>query len=235
MLRDQVVPMRTGRGRLRATRSGAGRDRSPVVTARQRDREARAVMAIARACGFDQPVAPLVLRTVPDVTRLLGSDDTTIRRVLGDPALRRTLRAGLVAGFETAWRQATLERIRLDHPAWLRAWWLPVTTQAELGRLLACPPPRSDDRRVGVDRAAFPATVGAAELLLDAGGRRSLDGYLLFERRVAAAVLDLAHAVAAEEGGATAGGPPTVGTGATAPPGLDARDHPYVTWWHAGD
>lgn len=206
-----------------------------MVTARQRDREARAVGAIARACGFDQPVAPLVLRAVPDVTRLLGADDATIRRVLGDPALRRSLRAGLVGGFEAAWKQATLERIRSDHPAWLRAWWLPVTTQAELGRLLACPPPRSDDRRVGADRAAFPATVGAAELLLDANGRRTLGGYLLFERRVAAAVLDLAHAVAAEEGGAaTTGARPTLGSGATAPPGVDARDHPYVTWWHGG-
>lgn len=201
-----------------------------MATARQRDRDARATLAIARACGFAQPVAPLVLRVVPDVARLLEADDATLRRVLGDPGLRRSLRAGLVAGFETAWKQASLERIRLDHPAWLRAWWVPVTTQAELQRLLACPPPRSDDRRVGVERASFPATVGAAELLLDANGRRALGGYLLFERRVAAAVLDLAHTVAAEEG--TASGATTLASGVTAPPGVDARDHPHVTWWH---
>ena len=27
-----------------------------------------------------------------------------------------------------------LERIRLDHPEWLRSWWLPVTSRAELER-----------------------------------------------------------------------------------------------------
>jgi hypothetical protein len=201
------------------------------VTPQQRDREARAVVAIARACGFGQPVAPLILRRVPDVEKLIRSDDATIRRVLGDADLRGSLRAGLVGGFKAAWKQATLERIRLDHPEWLRAWWLPVTSSAELGRLLRTSPPRSDDRRVGLSRAAFPATAAAAEVLLDAEHRSELAGYLLVERRVAAAVLDLAHEVANEEGTAVDGAARSSDSD-RAPDGIDARDHPYVAWWH---
>lgn len=201
------------------------------MTPQQRDREARAVVAIARACGFGQPVAPLILRRVPDVDKLVRSDDSTIRRVLGDPTLRGPLRAGLMSGFESAWKQATLERVRLDHPAWLRAWWLPVTSSAELARLLRTPPPRSDDRRVGLARAAFPATAAAAEVLLDREHRSDLGGYLLVERRVAAAVLDLAHEVANEEGTASSGGE-RFGGADQPPDGLDPRDHPYVAWWH---
>lgn len=200
------------------------------MTPRQRDRDARATAAIARACGFAQPVAPLIVRRIPDVARLLATDDATIRRVLADPNLRRPVRAAIVASFETVWKQATLERIRLDHPEWLRTWWLPITTEAELERLLAAPAPRSDDRRVGLDRAGFPASAAAAELLLDAAHRRELDRYLLVERRVAAAILDLAHEVAHEEGRPSTRGTP--GRGDLAPEGHDARDHPHVTWWH---
>jgi hypothetical protein len=200
------------------------------MTPLQRDRQARAVAAIARACGFPQPVAPLIVRQIPDVAKLLAADDATIRRVLSDPALRQPLRAGLVASFEEVWKRAVLERIRLDHPAWLRAWWLPVTTRAELERLLACPAPRSDDRRVGLARAAFPATAGAAELLLDAAHRGEVAGYLLVERRVAAAILDLAHEVVQEEGDAPTRRTPSGGD--RPPEGIDPRDHPHVTWWH---
>jgi hypothetical protein len=201
------------------------------VTPRQRDREARAVVAIARACGFGQPVAPLILRRVPDVDKLVRADDATIRRVLGDESLRGKLRAGLVAGFKDAWKQATLERIRLDHPAWLRAWWLPVTSSAELERLLRTPPPRSDDRRVGLNRAAYPATAAGAEVLVDAEHRSDVAGYLLVERRVGAAVLDLAHEIAAEEDTFVADA--TRWGGADRPPdGVDPREHPYVAWWH---
>lgn len=201
------------------------------MTPHQRDREARAVVAIARACGFTQPVAPLILRRVPDVDKLVRADDTTIRRVLADESLRGKLRAGLMAGFKDAWKQATLERIRLDHPAWLRAWWLPVTSSAELERLLRTPPPRSDDRRVGLARAAYPATAAAAEVLVDAEHRSDVAGYLLVERRVGAAVLDLAHEVAAEEDTFLADA--TRWGGADRPPGgVDPREHPYVAWWH---
>lgn len=204
------------------------------MTPQRRDRDARAVVAIARACGFDQPVAPLILRRIPDVDKLLRADDATIRRVLGDPTLRAPLRGGLVGGFREAWKQATLDRVRLDHPAWLRAWWLPVTTREELERLLRTPPPRSDDRRVGVARAAYPATAAAAEVLLDVDHRRELDGYLLVERRVAAAILDLAHEIATEEGTAVTGAPATSADRDRAPDGVDARDHPHVAWWHGG-
>lgn len=200
------------------------------MTPRRRDRDARAAAAIARACGFAQPVAPLIVRRVPDVVKLLAADDTTVRRVLSDPDLRRPVRAAIVASFETVWKQATLERIRLDHPEWLRAWWLPITTEAELERLLAVPAPRSDDRRVGLARGAFPASAAAAELLLDAAHRRELDGYLLVERRVAAAILDLAHEVAHEEGRTSERSTPARGD--LAPDGIDGRDHPHVTWWH---
>jgi hypothetical protein len=202
------------------------------VTPQQRDREARAVVAIARACGFGQPVAPLILRRVPDVDRLLRSDDATIRRVLGDPQLRTSLRSGLMGGFEAAWKQATLERIRLDHPDWLRAWWLPVTSAGEFDRLLRTPPPRSDDKRVGLARRAYPATAAAAEVLVDRDHRSEVDGYLLVERRIAAAVLDLAHEIANEEGGAVTGGAGTLGGADRPPEGIDPRDHPYVAWWH---
>ena len=101
---------------------------------------------------------------------------------------------------------------------------------AELGRLLRTSPPRSDDRRVGIARAAFPATA-AAEVLLDAEHRSELAGYLLVERRVAAAVLDLAHEVASEEGAAARARPRSHDSD-EAPGGVDARDHPYVAWWH---
>lgn len=202
------------------------------MTPQQRDRQARAVAAIARACGFGQPVAPLILRRVPDVDKLLRADDATIRRVLADPKLRGTLRSGLVGGFEAAWKQATIDRVRLDHPAWLRAWWLPVTTAAELDRLLRTPPPRSDDRRVGVARAAYPATAAAALVLLDDAHRSELGPYLLIERRVAAAVLDLAHEIANEEGTPVAGDGARLGDSDRAPEGVDPRDHPYVAWWH---
>lgn len=202
------------------------------MTPQQRDRQARAVAAISRACGFDQPVAPMILRRVPDVDKLLRSDDATLRRVLGDPGLRGSLRAGLVAGFRDTWKQATLDRIRLEHDEWLRAWWLPVTTHAELDRLLRTPAPRSDHRRVGLVRPAYPATTGAVEVLVDPDHRRELAGYLVVERRIAAAVLDLAHEVAREEDLDPSG--PLIGADDVdrPPAGVDPREHPHIAWWH---
>jgi hypothetical protein len=52
------------------------------------------------------------------------------------------------------------------------------------------------------------------------------------ERRVAAAVLDLAHEVAGEEGTTPTGPPFGAGASDRAPEGIDPRDHPYVAWWH---
>lgn len=204
----------------------AGSERSP----RQRDRDARVVFAVARACGFGQPVAPLILRRVPDVERLVDQDDATLRRVLGDDKLRAALRQGLVAAFRDVWREATLERIRLDHPQWLRAWWLPVCSHAELDALLAAAPPREDHRRVAVHRRAFPATVAAAEILLDEHARRGHGPYLVVERRFATAVLDLAAEVAHAEGRAI---PAQVRAGVDdVPAGDDPRGFDGVGWWH---
>ncbi len=202
------------------------------MTPLQRDRQARAVTAIARACGFGQPVAPLILRAIPDVDKLVRADDATIRRVLGDPALRGPLRAGIVAGFEEVWKRAVLERIRLDHRDWLRAWWLPVLTAAELDRLLRTPAPRSDHRRVALQRPAYPATAAAAEVLVERDHRGELAGYLVVERRVAAAVLDLAHEVAAEDGTAVTGDPLDARDLDRPAEGIDPREHPHVAWWH---
>ncbi len=202
------------------------------MTPQQRDREARAVTAIARACGFGQPVAPLILRRVPDVDKLVRADDATIRRVLGDADVRGSLRAGLVAGFETVWKQAVMDRIRGDHLDWLRGWWLPVLSAAELDRLLRTPTPRSDHRRVALQRPAYPATAGAAEVLVDRDHRSELAGYLVVERRMATAVLDLAHEVAADDGIGPSG-PPIAAAGLDRPAdGVDHREHPHVAWWH---
>jgi hypothetical protein len=202
------------------------------TTPQQRDRHARAVAAIAHACGFDQPIAPLIVRQVPDVEILLRRDDATVRRVLQDPELRRSLREGVIAAFRDVWKRATLDRLQLDHPAWLRMWWLPVCTDAELDRLLAAPRPRSDHRRIGVARSAFPATVGAAEVLVDADDREVRGDYLVVERRVAAAVLDLAAEIAREQGRAR---PTTAARTATSgleepPAGID--DERATGWWH---
>jgi hypothetical protein len=202
------------------------------VTPEQRDRQARAVAAIARGCGFDQPVAPLILRRVPDVDKLLRADEATVRRVLGDPELRGPLRASAVAGFRETWKQATLERIRGDHLDWLRAWWLPVLSATELDRLLRTPAPRSDHRRVGLVPPAYPVTAGAAQVLADDDHRSVVGGYLVVERRVATAVLDLAHEVAREEGTDPAG-PPHATAGLDRPPdGIDPREYAHVAWWH---
>ncbi|MEX1162877.1 MAG: hypothetical protein WEB03_04790 [Nitriliruptor sp.] len=204
------------------------------MTPQQRDRQARAVTAIARACGFGQAVAPLILRRVPDVDKLLRSDDATLRRVLGDPALRGKLRAGLADGFREHWKQATLERIRSDHEDWLRAWWLPVLTATEFDRLLRTPTPRGDHRRVGIARPAYPATAGAVEITVETTHRSEVGPYLLVERRIAAAVLDLAHEVAREDDLDPSG--PVVGADTIddPPPGVDHREYPHVAWWHGG-
>ncbi len=204
------------------------------MTPQQRDRQARAVAAIARACGFGQPVAPLILRHVPDVDKLLRSDDATLRRVLGDPGLRGSLRAGLVEGFRDTWKQATLARIRSDHEDWLRAWWLPVLTATELDRLLRTPTPRGDHRRVALHRPAYPTTAGAAEITVETTHRSEVGPYLLVERRIAAAVLDLAHEVAREDG-LDASGPVRGADELDVPPaGIDHREYPHVAWWHGG-
>lgn len=211
-----------------APRAGAaGGARSP----QQRDRDARIVSAVARACGFDQPVAPLILRRVPDVERLLDRDDATLRRVLGDDRLREALCAGLRASFRDVWRQATLERMRLDHPRWLVAWWLPVCTSLELDALVAAPAPRVTHRRIGLRRAAFPATAAAAELLLPAQQRREETGYLVVEPRVAVAVRELALEVSRDEGRDPV--PTKAPSGLdTAPEGADPRALAGVGWWH---
>ncbi|MTV26353.1 hypothetical protein FTX61_13150 [Nitriliruptoraceae bacterium ZYF776] len=200
-------------------------------TPRQRDRDARVVLAVARACGFSQPVAPVILRRVPDVQRLVDQDDATLRRVLGDDQLRTALRQGLVAAFRDVWRQATLERMRLDHGDWLRQWWLPVCADAELDALVSAPPPRADHRRVAIHHRPFPATIAAAELLLDEHGRRRHGAYLLVERRLATAVLDLAVEVAHAEGRTL----PAARDGHRideVPTGEDPRAFDGVGWWH---
>lgn len=202
------------------------------MTPEQRDRQARAVATIARGCGFDQPVAPLILRRVPDVDKLLRADEGTLRRVLGDPELRGKLRTSAVAGFRDTWKQATLERIREDHLDWLRSWWLPVLTATELDRLLRTPTPRSDHRRVGLVPPAYPVTAGAAQVLTDEDHRSVIGGYLVVERRVATAVLDLAQEVAREDGIDPAGEPHAT-AGLDRPPArIDPREHPHVAWWH---
>jgi hypothetical protein len=204
---------------------------APVTTPQQRDRDARAAAAVARACGFAQPVAPLIVRRIPAVETLLRRDDATIRRVLGDASLRSGLRQGVVDGFQATWKQATMDRLRDDHPVWLRRWWWPVCSAAEHARLLAAPAPRSDHRRVGIAVAAFPATVGAAEVLTDADHRRTVGDHLLVERRMATAVLDLAVELAAE-----ADGPRPRGAGSGAiddpPPGVAEEEARFTGWWH---
>lgn len=202
------------------------------MTPNQRDREARAVAAVVRACGFGQPVAPLIARRVPDVDKLLRADDATLRRVLGDAALRAPLREALVAGFRNTWKQATLERMRSDHTDWLRAWWLPVLTAVEHDRLLRSPAPRADHRRVGFVTAAYPVTTGAAEMLVEPDHRRELGEFLLVERRVAAAILDLAHEVAREQDVAPSGGLLGGGELDRPPAKIDPREYPHVGWWH---
>jgi hypothetical protein len=202
-----------------------------VTLPQQRDRDARATAAIARACGFTQPVAPLIVRRIPAVETLLRRDDATIRRVLGDPSLRSGLRQGVVDDFQTTWKQAAMDRLRHDHPVWLRTWWWPVCSAAEHARLLAAPAPRSDHRRIGIAVAAFPATVGAAEVLTDADHRRTVGDHLLVERRVAAAILDLAVELAAETGDDR---PRETGTGAIddPPPGVSDEETRHTGWWH---
>lgn len=202
-----------------------------MPTSRQRDRDARATAAIARACGFDQPVAPLIVRHVPDVEALLRRDDATLRRVLQDEGLRSTLREGVVAAFRDVWKRATLDRLQLDHPDWLRAWWLPVCTDAELDRLMAAPPPRSDHRRVGIARAGFPATVGAAEILTDADHRRVVGGYLVVDRRVATAVLDLAVEIGRLERRTHPVSAPAAGLD-DPPEGATESEAHATGWWH---
>jgi hypothetical protein len=203
-----------------------------VPTPQQRDRTARAVAAVARACGFDQPVAPLIVARVDDVRTLVQRDDATIRRVLGDARLRAPLRAAVVAAFRDVWKQATLDRLKLDHPAWLRAWWLPVCTGAELDRLLHAPVPRSDHRRVGISWTGFPTTVGAAEILVEEAHRRAIEGYLVVDRRFATAVLDLAAEVAREERRERRTGVGSDGLDQP-PPTVPAADATATGWWHA--
>lgn len=203
------------------------------MTPQQRDRDARAVAAIARGCGFDQPVAPLILRRVPDVDKLLRADEATRRRVVGDPELRRTLREGLVAGFEPTWKQATLERIRGGDPVmWLRGWWLPVLPADELDRLLRSPTPRPDHRRVAIAVPAFRTTVGAAQVLVDQSHRGQIAGHLAVERRFATTILDLAHEVARADRIDPSGPPLATADLDRAPDGVDPREHPHVAWWH---
>lgn len=196
----------------------------------RRDRDARATAAIAGACGFTQPVAPLVLRQVPDVETLLRRDDATLRRVLADASLRTSLRDGVVGAFRDTWKRAAMDRLRLDHPEWLRTWWLPVCSDRELDHLLAAPTPRADHRRVGIARAGFPTTVGAAEVLSPEGQRRVVEGYLVVERRVAVALLDLAAEVAAEERRPR---PRGAATDAIDESPTGVPETPGTGWWHA--
>ena len=79
---------------------------------------------------------------------------------------------------------------------------------------------------------AYPATVGAAEVLSPEDLRRVVGGYLVVERRVATAVLDLAAEVAREE--RTRPSAPAFATGDIdrPPAGVDPREHPHVAWWH---
>lgn len=200
-----------------------------MIPPTRRDRDARATAAVARACGFTQPVAPLVLRHVQDVETLLRRDDATLRRVLGDPSLRASLREGVVAAFRDTWKRAAMDRLRLDHQDWLRAWWLPVCTDRELDHLLAAPTPRADHRRVGIARAGFPTTVGAAEVLSPEDLRRVVGDYLVVERRVAVAVLDLAAEVAAEERRPR---PRPTGTATIDDPPPEASEATGTAWWH---
>ena len=197
-----------------------------------RDRDARVTATIARGCGFDQPAAVLVVRQLPPVTALLARDDTTVRRVLDDPATRRPLVEGVRAAFRNGWQRATLERLRSDHETWLEAWWLPVCTDDELRRVRTAADLRPAHHRVGWPIATLPATTGAAQLLLDEHHRRELAGHLVVERRFADAVRRLAGRVEdplATGQAATAGG----GRVDVPPAGIDPDGVTDVGWWHA--
>lgn len=200
----------------------------------RRDRDARVAATIARACGFEQPVAPLIVRRVADVEALLSRDDATVRRVLGDETLRGSVRTAVLRAFREVWKQAAMDRLRTEHPQWLRTWWLPVLTDAELDRLRRAPVPRADHRRVGLATSAFPTATGAAEVLADADHRRRVGDYLVVERRVATALHDLAAALATEEAGADGAAAVAVRDDVDVPPvGMDRDAAHGIAWWHA--
>lgn len=195
-----------------------------------RDRHARIAATVARGCGFTQRPAVLVVRQLPAVTDLLERDDPTVRRVLDDERLRRALCVDVRDAFASTWRQATLDRVRLDHRPWLERWWLPAATDDELHRLVAATIPPGA-QRIGLAIGAFPATIAAAEVLLDAPQRRVVAGgrYLLVERRLADAV----RAVARDHATVDVPSDDVAVDGRSAPPdGVDADEHPRTTWWH---
>lgn len=193
-----------------------------------RDRDARLAATIARGSGLTQRPAVLVVRQLDPVTALLARDDRTVRTVLEDPRTRRSLVEEVRGAFPDGWRRATLAKVRSDHGDWLRQWWLPACTDAELARLRTAPALRPEHHRVGLSLAAFPATVGAAEVLLDDNHRRMVgDTHLVVERRVAEA----ARREAAEHD-LTALESPSPGGADRAPEGVDPRDHPHTAWWH---
>ena len=195
-----------------------------------RDRGARLAATVARGCGFPQPAAALVVRQLAPVVALVGRDDATVRRVLDDPRTRASLTAGVRDAFKDGWHRATMERLRRDHVDWLRDWWLPACTDAELDHLRRAPTLRPTHHRVGWRPEHLPASSGAAELLLDATLRRELGGHLLVERRLADALRRVAEPVDVP----AAADPSHVATDADAvPTGIDPDAVADVGWWSA--
>lgn len=197
-----------------------------------RDRDARLAATVARGCGFDQPAARLIVRQLPPVTALLGRDDATVRRVLDDPRTRASLVAGVRDAFRDGWQRATMERLRRDHDDWLRAWWLPACSDAELQHLRRTRPLRAAHHRVGWRLSDLPATSGAAELLLDTAHRHELAGHLVVDRRLADAVRrlvdeldDLPAATATDVVPGDVDHPPA---------GVDPDRVADVGWWSVG-
>lgn len=195
-----------------------------------RDRAARLAATVARGSGFTQPAATLVVRQLPPFTSLLSRDDATVRRVLDDPRTRTPLAAGVREAFKEGWQRATMERLRRDHDDWLRDWWLPACTDAELDHVRRAPTLRPAHHRVGWRPDHLPASSGAAELLLDATLRRVTAGYLLVERRLADALRRNAEDVTLTTGTDPARLPADADQ---VPRGLDPDAVADVGWWSA--
>lgn len=195
-----------------------------------RDRAARLAATVARGSGFTQPAATLVVRQLPPFTSLLSRDDATVRRVLDDPRTRTSLAGGVRDAFKEGWHRATMERLRRDHDDWLRDWWLPACTDAELDHLLRAPALRPAHHRVGWRPEHLPASTGAAEVLLDATLRRTIAGHLVVERRLADALQRNAEGVEIDAGT----DPDRLPVDADqVPAGVDPDAVADVGWWSA--
>lgn len=193
-----------------------------------RDRDARLAATIARGAGLTRPVAALVVRQLPAVTRLLERDDATVRHVLDDAGLRERVAVEVRDQFPAGWQRATLAALRDDHDVWLRGWWWPACTDVEVARLRGAAALRPAHHRVAWPPAALPASTGAAEVLLKDRDLRQRGGYLVVDRRIADALRRLADDLGADVAAASPAGDVDA-----PPPGVDPDAVTDVGWWHA--